>query len=211
MSPANLGLKSIIPLKYLLSPAKLFSPVPSPLFFPSIPSPSLPSSHSADRSERSTGVILGWALIVHVNAVREGWRERKSDGDGHCVLKCANREPGPAPPWFSPTSKLSKHTPPPPTTTNVSPLTLTHPHPPLLHPDSPHAAAPWPAWWTLHLETAPTEMSSWNTIISFGPGKYKHNCYGQNNSTARATVTLSLQATPRSWVMFPVFSLNGCK
>lgn len=164
LSPANLGLKSIIPLKCLLSPAKLFSPVPSPLFFPSIPSPSLPSSHSADRSERSTGVILGWALIVHVNAVREGWRERKSDGDGHCVLKSANREPGPAPPWFSPTSKLSKHTPPPPTTTNVSPLILTHPHPPLLHPWFPSRSRAL----TCLVDTTSRNSSHWNVLL-------KHN------------------------------------
>lgn len=148
--PANPGPKPIIPLHITLPTAKLFSrslfpneplilsihhPSAFPRFCP--PSAPIPLSHSADRSERSTGVTLGRAVIVHVNTAREGWRERKRDGDGYCVLKSANSGPGPAPPWFSPTSKLSKHTPP-----NVSPLILTHT--PLLH--------PWVSYTQPHLD-----------------------------------------------------------
>lgn len=153
-NPANPSPKPIIPLHITLSPHLNHSLLSSqrathPLILSSllVSSPSLLSSRSADRSERSTGVTLGWALIVHVNAAREGWRDRKRDGDGYCTLKSANSGPGPAPPRFSPTSKLSKHTPP-----EVSPLILTHT--PLLHPWFPHTAAPRPlntreaAWWT---------------------------------------------------------------
>lgn len=73
-----------------------------------------------------------------MNAAREGWRERKRDGDGHCVLKSANSWPGPAPPWFSPTSKLSKHTPPWSLTLN----SYTHPSTPPLIPSHSRTSTP---------------------------------------------------------------------